>query len=212
MPQRITWDDWLNAGVIDGRRDDGVAYRARVEERVQMLLAWATDGDAYIRDPDVTVCDTLCVAAEHLESIGEFDRALAIAEDAAAADDAEPLGAHPEIISILLSAGRVDDALERVSEILVAFRADPDDVDPQIFERVGETLEYGASDDARALAAAERFFTIGARHVSVFDDDDRAWGMLLSGRYRVRRAQEKPIDVGDAETEELRRELGWEPL
>ncbi|WP_248152843.1 hypothetical protein [Microbacterium aoyamense] len=209
MPRTITWDDWLDAGVVAGVGDERTTF---VQERVDLMLAWVHDDSAFTLDPEVTVCDVLCVAAELLESIGEWDRALQIAEDAAAAGDAEVLGAHPTIISILLSAERVDDALDRAREILVAFRDDPNDVEPQIFERVGEAFEFADTlGDARTSTMAERLFTIGARHVTT-DDDGRQWGMLLSGRYRVRRAQGKPIDVQDAETEELRRELGWEPL
>lgn len=196
-----------------GLDDDG--KRTLTLERVETLVTWARDRERFTLGEDVTSTHLLCVAADFLEGIGELDEALDLATEASIARDGRVFEAHPVLITIHLSAGRVDEALRLADEVRAALRSMPDIVDDMLVERIADLLEFAdapESDRARLLAAAERWYTIGARRATVFADDGRAWAIFLSGRFRVRRLQGKREDVQDAETRELRRELGWTSL
>lgn len=206
MPEIITYDDALDAGVIDTRGLDDVRRREAYLERAEQLIAWAERPEEYELDDDVAVSHLLCVAAEMAGFAGELDRGIEIARRAVeSADSDTPFAGHPTLIELLLKAGEVTEAHALLDQVRAGVRHE--DVDVLMMERLGESLE-AHGDPGRA----ERWYSIGLRLLESRDAvDGRSYAMLASLRRRARGAQGKGQDAYDELVPELRAEQGWGP-
>ena len=201
-PRTITIDD-VEALELSEVRGGAETRETRLRERVETFVDWAVDRERYVLDDSVTSAHLLLIAAEHLESLRELDRALDLAERAAASDDVAPFEATPTLVSIRLARGETAAAVSLADELR---RGGTDDA--LLVEQVAEAFEH-----AGELAAAERWNVIGLRLLERLGDADAYQrSSFLSGRYRSRRDAGRPIDVLDTETERLRASLGQEPI
>ena len=172
-------------------------------EKAAIFEEWATDADSYTLSDGVTPAHLLIVAAEHVQMAQDTAEAFRLARTASEHPSAEPFEAHPTLISLHLESNELEAAVTLADEVRTG-GAD----ELGIYEMIAESFE-----DAGELTLAERWFAIGLRmldRVGVESPNDRL--SLLSGRYRVRRDADKPLDVLDVETEQLRIESGLDPL
>jgi hypothetical protein len=154
----------------------------------ETVLGWA---DSAQLSPPLTVGRLLIVAAEHLRLAGRLDDALATAQQARPGT----FDAHPTLVGIHLDRGEADAAAALADEVRTAGPT------VELAQQLAEAFELGSE-----LPAAERWYAIALR-----DADEQARPDILLGRYRVRRDAGKPMDVLDAETEQLAARLGRRP-
>ncbi len=205
MATLITEDDIDNLELRDFDESTGSVTGGVAEhlEKAAILEEWATDAESYELDEGITPAHLLIVAAEHLQIGRDFEEAFRLAREGREHPSAQPFEAHPTLIGLHLELEQRSEAIELADEV----RASGAD-ELGIYEMIAETFEL-----AGELAVAERWYAIALRaldKVQLESPADRV--SLLSGRYRVRRDAQKPLDVLDTETEQLRVSRGLELL
>ncbi|GAA3873008.1 hypothetical protein GCM10022381_15030 [Leifsonia kafniensis] len=205
MTTQITEDDIDELELRDFDEATGSATGGVAEhlEKAAIFEEWATDADSYTLDDGVTPAYLLVVAAEHLQMANDTTEAFRLARAAREHPSARPFEAHPTLISLHLESDELDAALALADEVR---KGGAEELG--IYESIAESFELVGE-----LTLAERWFAIALRaldRVGLESPLDRL--SLLSGRYRVRREAEKPLDVLDVETEQLRDEQGLDSI
>lgn len=170
-------------------------------EKAAIFEEWATDAENYTLDAGVTPAQLLVVAAEHLQLAHDTVEAFRLAFAAQQHPSARRFEAHPTLISLHLENDELEQAMALADEVR---KTGADELG--IYEMIAESFEISGE-----LALAERWFAIALRaldKVGIENPSDRI--ALLTGRYRVRRDAQKPLDVLDVETEQLRTAAGLE--
>lgn len=172
-------------------------------EKAAIFEEWATDAESYTLDAGVTAAQLLVVAAEHLQLAHDTAEAFRLAEAARQHASAKLFEAHPTLISLHLETDDLDGALVLADEVR---KTGADELG--VYEMIAESFEISGH-----LTLAERWYAIALRaldKVGLENPADRL--TLLTGRYRVRRDADKPLDVLDIDTEQLRTAAGLEPV
>ncbi len=172
-------------------------------EKAAIFEQWATDADNFTLGGGVTPAHLLIVAAEHVYMAHDTVEAFRLARAASEHPSARPFEAHPILIGLYLESDDLDAAAALANEVRTG-GADEFGIHEMIavcFESVGE------------FTLAERWFAIGLRALErVGAEGPEEQLSLLTGRYRVRRAAAKPLDMLDLETEQLRIERGLDSV
>ena len=200
MPRVITDDDLDDLELQ--RRPKGMSDAQWGRTRAATLLSWVDDPDVELER--VARSTLLAVAAGYLSAVAEHDQAVALAQRAAASDDAEATDAISVLVEVLLARGDAARAEEAARSLRAALRADPYVVRSSSIERVGEEFAYHGH-----LALAERWFTLGVRNAEITDASDIALARAMTYRAAVRRRAGKSPDVMDVEARRLASLLGW---
>lgn len=167
------------------------ASNATHREKAEQLIAWA-DGPAEALAADISPASLLATASAYLGYAGDQEARWELLQRAdTIGDQIDGVVIHAHLVAALLERDEPDQAKARADDIRRSGR-----VRPSTCLFLAETFE--THDD---LKAAERWYNIGLR----LDEDDASGDLplLLSGRWRVRRALGRPGDAYDDEAAAL---------
>jgi len=186
MTTLITDDDYLDLGW--GLEED--------RGRADTLIAWVSDPE-YVLEEDVDPLRMLELAGEDLARLGEWEDAEKVAVLAEGIDPGGDRGAFVAALTRMeVAAAREDlEVVREVADGLRRRRLRDDDT----YLRIGELLE-----ECGELTRAERWFTRGILMGEELGTDELDLRATRGGRWRVRRALGRPVDVMDEDGEVLR--------
>lgn len=188
MAELITFDVVMDLEASD----------ASNREKAEQLIAWA-DGPGDALSADISPASLLATASAYLGYAGDSEARWELLQRAdTIGDQIDGVVIHAHLVAALLERGEPEQAKARAGDIRRSGRVRPS---TSLF--LAETFETHAD-----LKAAERWFNIGLRVDEDGDSGDVA--LLLSGRWRVRRALGRPRDAYDDEAAALATTQGTE--
>jgi len=148
--------------------------------------------------------ELLAMQAEFLAQDGQLEEARTVLTEAL--EDGGWTTMHPKIglLEIALAQGDEAEADALLADLLVLYR--DGQIEPDACVDVGEALE-----ETGRLKQAHRWFTMPLRELDAEELESEDF-LLLSGRYRVRRALGLPMDLFDEETDAMREEYEEDEL
>lgn len=169
---------------------DALGIGGATREAVDLLLSWVRDTERFRLADDLPADYPLGLAAEYLIDLGEFDEAWSVSREMDAHPRAAPLAGHLVRIRACLVQGRRDEA----RAVADGMRRDPRlGDDPMLIEQVTELFEL-----EEMWSDALRWTSIGLRMLEAAGwDDTEQYHVMLTTRFRIRRAADLPWDLTD---------------